>query len=374
MMSQYPYALYLDSKIIGAARQLVIFFEDGIFERKNTIVYLKRYKESAKVYVKIFKNAGIEYKFMKPSELDTLEDQTIFYAFNAQSNCRFVANRKLKHIFITHGESNKVASIKPIIRIYDHVVMAGKLSLERYYKSGLFDEYDYETGRLIMMGDTFIGRTGFSTDSTKKNVLFYAPTWEGGLESENYSSLANIDIVGNSIRIALKKFSLNSIVIQVHPNLGHRDKKYINYLFGLIRFLLKLDVCISLNVKHIDFNIFQRMYLAFYGVNFSSLSHFYPKYAFVDISAMESICVNEGINYNIFLHKHLLRTDLPTKFLDLYQDIGVYLERREVCSQLINIRDNLDIKKDLISFSIEGVSNVEKSTRVESLVNYIGQI
>ena len=125
MKPRYPYALYLDSKILGTATQLLSFFEQEIFSRDNTIIYLKRYKESAVAFQKIFEREKIPYRFMRPSELDQLSDQIIFYAFNAQSNCRLVANRKLKHIFITHGESNKVSSVKPIIRIYDHVTMAG---------------------------------------------------------------------------------------------------------------------------------------------------------------------------------------------------------------------------------------------------------
>src|SRR5690606_6956186 len=126
--------------------------------------------------------------FMSPGDLDGLREQTVFYLFNAQSNCRLVANRRLKHIFITHGESNKISSIKPITRIYDHVVMSGRLSLSRYYRSGLFDAHDYATRRLVMMGDTFIGRTWLGSVG-RTPVLFYAPTWEGGLPAEDYSSL-----------------------------------------------------------------------------------------------------------------------------------------------------------------------------------------
>lgn len=363
MTGQYPYALYLDSKIIGAARQLVTFFTDGIFEPDNTIVYLKKYKESAKIYVKIFENAGITYKFMKPSELDALEGQTIFYAFNAQSNCRFVANRKLKHIFITHGESNKIASIKPIIRIYDHVVMAGKLSLERYYKSGLFDEHDYETGRLIMMGDTFIGHTGFSPDSTKENVLFYAPTWEGGLESENYSSLVNIGLVENYIKKALRVFDLNRITIQAHPNLGHRNKVYLRNLFKLVQSLLKQGIYVYVN--YTVFNVFQRAYLKAKGAKPIRLKDCYPKYAFVDISAMEIQCINEKITYQVFYLPEMLRLDMPDFFYKKYRSVGINLRSSHVESDLVleNYNEN-----GIIHFSDENIANISKTQRIDLML------
>lgn len=373
----YPYALYLDSKIIGTARQLVSFFEQGVFSAQQTIIYIKRYKESANQYMEIFERAGISYRFMKPKELDELENQVIFYAFNAQSNCRFVANRKLKHIFITHGESNKVASVKPIIRIYDHVVMAGKLSLERFYKSRLFDEHDYETGRLILMGDTFIGQTGFNREQKGEPVLFYAPTWEGGLASENYSSLQNIDLVYVAILQLAKKLQLKTIVVQPHPNIGHREKEYIKTLTSLLRLLSHSGFKVCLQHNNVALSWRDKYRLSRGGIEIiHRLDCFYAKHALVDISAMESMCLNEDINYNIFLYQNLLRTDLATKYLELYQDIGIFLDMNEDldCHQTLKLRNNLDIKNDLISFSVEHISNLEKSSRVETLVNYIGRV
>lgn len=348
MKPKYPYALYLDSKIVGTAIQLRTFFDQGVFLRNKTVVYIKKYKESASAIQKIFERAQIPYQFMRPSELDQLSDQIIFYAFNAQSNCRLVANRKLKHVFITHGESNKISSIKPIIRIYDHVTMAGQLSLERYYKSGLFDEDDYEKGRLILVGDTFVNSSGLSQDPNNEHVLFYAPTWEGGLESENYSSLKSIAIVENSILKVLKKLNLNTILVQIHPNLGHREKIYINNLIKLIINLRKNGVTVYLNSNGCSFNLYQKLYLQFHKVNRrSDLENFYPIYALVDLSAMESICINEEVPYNIFLSNSQLRADLPLIYQELYKKQGIFIDEVK--------------QRDLNMPSIEDLQNIKKS-------------
>ncbi len=366
----YPYALYLDSKIIGTARQLVSFFDQGVFSAQQTIIYIKRYKESASQYMEIFEKAGISYRFMKPKELDELENQVIFYAFNAQSNCRFVANRKLKHIFITHGESNKVASVKPIIRIYDHVVMAGKLSLERFYKSRLFDEHDYETGRLILMGDTFIGRTGFSTDSMRENVLFYAPTWEGGLESENYSSLQNVNLVYVAILQLAKKLQLKTIVVQPHPNIGHREKEYIKTLTSLLRLLSRSGFKVCLQYNYIALSWRDKYRLSRGGIEIiHHLDSFYAKHALVDISAMEFQCMNEEINHNVFYMPDMLREDIPHVLCEKYEKVGINLEKSEF--YLNAFSESPFSLKDVIGFSQNQFKNMSKRQRIKILVQIL---
>lgn len=138
-MKNLPYFIYLDSKIVGSALQICTFFENGVFDKNNTTILIKKYKhKSNKMIGNIFKNKVFNYRFVNENDLDNLESGVIFYPFNAQSNCRAVANRNLTHIFITHGESNKVSSIKPIIRIYDYVITAGQAGIDRYLTNNIF--------------------------------------------------------------------------------------------------------------------------------------------------------------------------------------------------------------------------------------------
>ncbi len=366
---RYPYALYLDSKILGTARQLVSFFDQGVFSAENTIIYLKKYKQYHKKFAAIFAAKNIPFAFMKPKELDVLEGQVIFYAFNAQSNCRVVANRKLKHIFITHGESNKVSSIKPIIRIYDHVVMAGRLSLERYYNSGLFDAHDYETGRLVMMGDTFIGKTGFDQSGQGTPALFYAPTWEGGLESENYSSLQNPLLVESVIIQALDQLKVNDLVIQPHPNLGHRSSLYLEKLLNLLKQLTKRGIQIHLHHNHVGFSLLQKMKLRLMNMNaVTSLSKFDAKHALIDISAMESQCINEKIPYHSFYRDAYLRQDIPTLYLERYQALGIELSQDQKEINIEATTHGIDhLSEALCDYSLQNMLTIPLGQRLERL-------
>ena len=74
------------------------------------------------------------------------------------------------------------------------------------------------------MGNTFIGQNNFFYSPSSKNLL-YAPTWEGGIPEENYSSIGDLAL-NNLIEISVNN-NIKNIYIQAHPNLGHRDKKYL---------------------------------------------------------------------------------------------------------------------------------------------------
>lgn len=310
--------IYLDSKIIGAAKQIVVFFEDSIFLRENTVILIKKYKhKSAKQLAAIFEQSKIAYRFVSMADLDSLEGGIIFYPFNAQSNVRAVANRKLKHVFITHGESNKVASVKPIIRIYDYVITAGQAGIDRFLSHGIFTLDDVKNGRIIQMGNTFIGKTGLSRTSKGEPCLFYAPTWEGGIEQENYSSLSNIELVITTLKGLAIQYQTTQIVIRPHPNTGHRLKHYLRLLIELIKRLSSSGLKIAIFSKNLSVTWITKWKLKRKGVQLiDDLTPFYAKFGLCDISAMETQLVNEDIPYFLFWDKK--------KYPNIFMDSSVY--------------------------------------------------
>lgn len=294
-MSEPAQYLYLDSKIVGTAKQIAGFFRQGIFTNTATVL-VKHYKHrSNKEITKIFEQSDIPFRIVKNSDLDQLPCGTVFYPFNAQSNVRFVANRRLTHIFITHGESNKVSSVKPILRIYDYVVTAGDAGIDRLLQHKIFSEYDAAQGRLKKMGDAFIGRTGLGADGER--VIFYAPTWEGGVVAENYSSLRNIDAVADYLLQACRLYACARIVIRPHPNTGHRLPEYRRYLQDLAKRLAK-SAAVSLFCGQLSLGFWEKWQLKKCGVALvADLSRFRAAAAFCDVSAMETQLLNEEIPY-----------------------------------------------------------------------------
>ncbi|EIJ68768.1 hypothetical protein [Pasteurella bettyae] len=362
-----PYFIYLDSKIVGAARQIVTFFNNGIFPIENTVILIKKYKhKSAKIIEQVFKQGGISYRFVKAADLDALTSGIIFYPFNAQSNCRAVANRRLTHIFITHGESNKIASVKPIIRIYDHIITAGQAGIERFLANKIFNCYDVNSGRLVKMGDTFIGRTGLASVGQGKKTIFYAPTWEGGIELENYSSLSYTNEVANCMKHFSKQYDVNTVLIKPHPNTGHRCREYNQYLISLVELLLSEGLKIVLFKPHITipFHIVWRLKRK--GVVFESeLNKYYAVLGFCDISAIETQFLNEQIYYYIFcskIHKSYL---LGLKVANYYKTHAIEFTQSELPNRISEIDFN-ELKEYLIDNSC---LNIPISERINYLLN-----
>lgn len=365
-MNVLPYYIYLDSKIVGTAKQIATFFVDQIFSSTNTTVLIKKYKhKSAKQIANIFRQQNITYQFVLAEDLDKLENGIIFYPFNAQSNCRAVANRKLMHIFITHGESNKAASVKPIIRIYDYVFTSGQVGINRFLAYGIFSEYDVDVGRIIMVGDTFVGKTGLSSKGEK--CIFYAPTWEGGIEQENYSSLAFWENLAERILFKQVKYQVNSVLIRLHPNTGYRLSIYQKHILSLVRILLKKENNnIILYEPNLSLSFWKKLELRKIGVRFvNELSQFQAVFAFCDISAMETQLVNENISYELFYPRYQSTTiAIP--------DLNIYCEVAKIGIQAVwlSLNNALNYRKHLINVQFE---QIKLSNRITFLMNDILQ-
>ncbi len=180
--------LYLDTKIRGTYTIILNYFKSNILD-KNKIIILHKTYASNKKYMKLFIEHNIQVVPIKKwNDIPTLSGQTVIYMFNAQSNCRMVAYREAKHIFIGHGESNKLSSAKPIFRIYDSIAVAGEANIERFKQQNIFNECDEKNNKFIKVGNTFIGDIPYRYNQNSQTLL-YAPTWEGGIKEENYSSI-----------------------------------------------------------------------------------------------------------------------------------------------------------------------------------------
>lgn len=288
------YYIYIDSKIEGTIDQLLSYFQANVFHSDDCIcIYFKFYKEIEKYIIKKLNHTSIRYQFIrKNSDFKFQKNKVVFYLFNAQSNCRVVAHRELTHIFVTHGESHKLASIKPIIRIYDFVITSGRVGIERFLKAGVFNRCNIdEEKRVIAMGNTFIGQHQYEFNDQARSLL-YAPTWEGGVPAENYSS------IGQRAQLILsdliKKHQITTLYIQLHPNLGHRDQRYLKHLKALLRKIKALKIQIVILKSNLRF----KDRWTFSGYPLLDVSA--PKKkaiagAVVDISAMEMQLLSEKI-------------------------------------------------------------------------------
>ena len=369
-MSKNLYYIYIDTKILGAVKQLLSYFQSDIFNRNACIsVYIKYYKENSEVISEMFDDNEIRYKFIKKySDIAFENNKVVFYLFNAQSNCRMVAFRNVSHVFITHGESNKKSSVKPITRIYDHVVTSGQVGIDRYLKAGIFTEYDIENNRVIRLGNTFVGQNNYRYDENG-HALLYAPTWEGGVPDENFSSIN--DGIDRLLLKVVKDKSIKRLVIQNHPNLGHRDNRYnVTFNKALIN-LIKQGV----NVYMVKKTVSMRDRVQAFRKGFKYVSSSKPvnvSHAITDISAMEVQLLVKNIPTLVLTNKHRYKElVIPHKMDSYYSNTMIYLDNKD--NKSIRFDSPKTILSYIESYEEDSLKQLSFKQRVEWLCRFVNE-
>jgi len=357
--------IYIDTKIRGAVLQLISYFDDKVFD-ESFIVIFKLYRTN-KRFLKLLKKHNIQViSFSTYRQLQNLKNSIVFYLFNAQSNCRIVAYREAKHIFVTHGESNKIPSVKPILRIYDYVSIGGLAGIDRLLENKIFTKCDVQNHKLIKMGNTFIGNLKFHYNKNSK-ALLYAPTWEGGIKEENYSSLS---LELNSFKL-LQKYAeendIDTIILQIHPNIGHRDKRYLYYLYKGIEYLLQNRIKIF--IKDVDSMLFNIIFFRYKKLFIDKDNIFDIKIAFCDVSAIEVQLLEKDIPYYIFFNN--IQNSMPTKDIleKYYKNIGIYnFKINDFNNELYK-----QAKSYYLSYENMDLYNKDYKTKIEWLINTINE-
>lgn len=126
------------------------------------------------------------------------------------------------HVFINHGESDKMYMTTNQYKAYDYALVAGEAARDRLSRT-LWD-YDVDR-RTIEIGrpqaDHFSGTLPYTPD--ERTVVLYAPTWEGDRPSAHYGSIATH---GETLVNALLATGTHRVVYRPHPRSGVVDDEY----------------------------------------------------------------------------------------------------------------------------------------------------
>ncbi|WP_369175150.1 hypothetical protein AB5J49_16175 [Streptomyces sp. R28] len=109
--------------------------------------------------------------------LDLSNVRVALYAANVGKNIHLLRVPTMKHVFIGHGDSDKLASVNPYSKVYDEVWTAGRAGRDRYAIAdvGVRDEDIVEVGRPQLAPI----QTWQGTPEGRIPTVLYAPTWEG---------------------------------------------------------------------------------------------------------------------------------------------------------------------------------------------------
>ncbi|TVP69504.1 MAG: hypothetical protein EA340_07100 [Nitriliruptor sp.] len=169
-------------------------------------------------------------KQMRPSRLPVLlarrhadveqvlnaDPAVALYVGNAGRNIHLWRYGHIRHVFLNHGDSDKVSSANPVVKVYDELYVAGQVAVDRYAAAGV----DLPAERFTIVGRPQLDR--LLTDRQRHGdgppTLLYAPTWEGYFAAADYSSVAPMGV--ELVRHVLTHHPEIRLVFKPHPLSG----------------------------------------------------------------------------------------------------------------------------------------------------------
>ena len=216
------------------AHEVAVHFNSplsSIYQLEQWIPILRELDKSIKVVIITRRKSTFEW-LVKNTEFSVIFTHTqkdlvntfeendfkcILYVNHGVHNFQSLAYRNALHVHINHGESEKTSTLSNQANAYNYVFIVAK---------GAYDKYNLNLLEKDMSKFIEIGRPQLEhippipPFDTNREVILYAPTWEGTHNSMNYSSL---DIFGLSIINQILNEDRYYLLYKPHPNTGFND-------------------------------------------------------------------------------------------------------------------------------------------------------
>lgn len=148
--------------------------------------------------------------------------RVVFYVNQNTKNFQMMRYGRRWHVFINHGESDKMYMTTNQFKAYDYSFVAGDAALARLDK--VLWNYDFDS-RALKIGrpqaDHYTGTLPYTPD--EREVVLYAPTWEGDRPAAAYGSIASH---GVALVAALLATGQHRVIYRPHPRSGVVDPAY----------------------------------------------------------------------------------------------------------------------------------------------------
>ena len=177
--------------------------------------------------VQLWKESPVPVEYLRSvASLEQFVDQQdlriIFYVNQNARNFQMFRYGRLWHVFINHGESDKMYMTTNQFKAYDYSLIAGDAARERL--SRVLWNYNLDE-RTLMIGrpqaDHFTGELPYTPDS--RTTVLYAPTWEGDRPAAAYGSILTH---GVTLVERLLATGAHRVVYRPHPRSGVLSPSY----------------------------------------------------------------------------------------------------------------------------------------------------
>ncbi|MFF0778680.1 hypothetical protein [Streptomyces sp. NPDC003720] len=151
------------------------------------------------------------------AELELSGVRVVLYPGNAGKNVHMLRVAEAKHVFIGHGDSDKLASSNRVSKVYDEIWVAGRAGRDRYQRV----RHAISDSAIVEVGRPQLSPIRLHADHTPGPlpVVLYAPTWEGWSDDDCHTSL-----IPMGVRLIEKLLAENvRVVYKPHPLTGKRS-------------------------------------------------------------------------------------------------------------------------------------------------------
>lgn len=148
----------------------------------------------------------------------------ILYVNQNAKNFQMMRYGRRWHVFINHGESDKMYMTTNQFKAYDYALIAGDAARARLEK--VLWDYDFDK-RAIPIGrpqaDHYLDGEPLPYPADDREVVLYAPTWEGDRDAAAYGSIASH---GVELVRGLLATGRHRVIYRPHPRSGVVDPDY----------------------------------------------------------------------------------------------------------------------------------------------------
>ncbi len=148
----------------------------------------------------------------------------VFYVNQNAKNFQMMRYGRRWHVFINHGESDKMYMTTNQFKAYDYAFIAGDAARARLER--VLWDYDFDK-RAIPIGrpqaDHYLDDARLPYTPDEREVVLYAPTWEGDRGAAAYGSIASH---GVTLVRGLLATGRHRVIYRPHPRSGVVDPVY----------------------------------------------------------------------------------------------------------------------------------------------------
>lgn len=151
-----------------------------------------------------------------------LRPKVILYPNQNYANYRILGLNSAVHVFICHGESDKIYMASNWVKVFNYFFVAGQASRNRLAHH--VRNYDPDA-RTIEIGRPQIDQVHRAPIAKHPDriAVLYAPTWEGGRRSMKYGSVASHGVKFVSALLSDCRFQ---VIYRPHPRTGIHDAEF----------------------------------------------------------------------------------------------------------------------------------------------------